>query len=97
MVGALNKIPSSVLGILIFHDPINLLNLAGHLPHPSYWFVCVWYCAMPVSEADAGFVGVSGFQASPSGWVEGSYSRWPRCARRGRGQRPARHHEVCVW
>jgi len=29
MVGALNKIPSSVLGILIFHDPINLLNLAG--------------------------------------------------------------------
>merc|ERR1719199_1522828 len=29
MVGALNKIPSSMLGIYIFNDPINWLNLAG--------------------------------------------------------------------
>ena len=29
MVGALNKIPSSILGIIIFNDPINVLNLAG--------------------------------------------------------------------
>lgn len=29
MVGALNKIPSSIMGIFIFRDPINLLNLAG--------------------------------------------------------------------
>ena len=28
-VGALNKIPSSILGIFIFCDPINWLNLAG--------------------------------------------------------------------
>jgi hypothetical protein len=29
MVGALNKIPSSILGIVIFNDPINVLNLGG--------------------------------------------------------------------
>lgn len=29
MVGALNKIPSSILGIVIFKDPINVLNLWG--------------------------------------------------------------------
>mmetsp|Transcript_4798 Transcript_4798/g.7770 ORF Transcript_4798/g.7770 Transcript_4798/m.7770 type:complete len:143 (+) Transcript_4798:2-430(+) len=29
MVGALNKIPSSILGIFIFNDPIGYLNLAG--------------------------------------------------------------------
>jgi len=29
MVGALNKIPSSILGLIIFHDPIDVLNLIG--------------------------------------------------------------------
>jgi len=29
MVGALNKIPSSILGILIFRDPLSVLNLCG--------------------------------------------------------------------
>mmetsp|Transcript_9885 Transcript_9885/g.24204 ORF Transcript_9885/g.24204 Transcript_9885/m.24204 type:complete len:487 (-) Transcript_9885:2-1462(-) len=29
MVGALNKIPLAILGIFIFNDPLNLLNLSG--------------------------------------------------------------------
>jgi len=29
MVGALNKIPSSILGLIIFNDPIDVLNLIG--------------------------------------------------------------------
>jgi len=29
MVGALNKIPSSILGLIIFNDPIDVLNLLG--------------------------------------------------------------------